>query len=72
MVLYGSDYWNEVVDLEPMADWGMIGPDDFKYLTPANTPAEAFAILRDYLTANCLLPATAQEQQAPGLAKTSS
>jgi uncharacterized protein (TIGR00730 family) len=72
VVLYGSDYWNDVVDLEPMADWGMIGPDDFKYLTPANTPTEAFEILRDYLTANCLLPATAQEQQAPGLAKTSS
>ena len=26
VVLYGTDYWDEVMDLEPMAKWGMIGP----------------------------------------------
>jgi uncharacterized protein (TIGR00730 family) len=72
VVLYGNEYWDEVMDLEPMAKWGMIGPDDFKYLTPANTPDDAFDILRDYLTKNHLVPATAQEQQTPGLAKTAS
>ena len=30
VVLYGPDYWNEVMDIEPMAKWGMISPDDLE------------------------------------------
>jgi uncharacterized protein (TIGR00730 family) len=72
VVLYGPDYWNEVLDIGPMAQWGMIGPDDVKYLQPASTPQEAFVILRDFLVANHLVPATTQEQKTPGIAKTQS
>ena len=72
VVLYGPDYWNEVMDIEPMAKWGMISPEDLKYLQPASTPEEAFVILRDFLTANHLVPATVQEQKTPGIAKTQS
>ena len=49
VVLYGPDYWNEVMDIAPMAKWGMISPDDLGYLQPASTPEEAFTILRDFL-----------------------
>ena len=49
VVLYGTDYWNEVMDLEPMAQWGMISPEDLDYLQPANDPESAFEILRDFL-----------------------
>ncbi|HEY8549353.1 MAG TPA: LOG family protein [Vicinamibacterales bacterium] len=70
VVLYGPDYWNEVMDLKPMATWGMINPEDLSYLQPASTPQEAFEILRDFLTKHHLVPATEQEQQTPGLAKT--
>ena len=72
VVLYGPDYWNEVMDIGPMAKWGMISPDDLSYLQPASTPEEAFAILRDFLVANHLVPATTQEQKTPGIAKTQS
>ena len=72
VVLYGPDYWNEVLDIGPMAQWGMISPEDVKYLQPANTPDEAFTILRDFLVANHLVPATTQEQKTPGIAKTQS
>jgi uncharacterized protein (TIGR00730 family) len=72
VVLYGPDYWNEVLDIGPMAQWGMINPDDLKYLQPANTPEEAFTILRDFLVENHLVPATTQEQKTPGIAKTQS
>ena len=44
VVLYGTDYWNEVMDLEPMAQWGMISPEDIDCLQPANDPADS---LRD-------------------------
>jgi uncharacterized protein (TIGR00730 family) len=72
VVLYGPDYWNEVLDIGPMAQWGMISPDDLKYLQPANTPEEAFTILRDFLVENHLVPQTRQEQKTPGIAKTQS
>ena len=72
VVLYGPDYWNEVMDIAPMAKWGMISPDDLGYLQPASTPEEAFTILRDFLIANHLVPATTQEQKTPGIAKTQS
>ena len=72
VVLYGPDYWNEVMDIEPMAKWGMIAPGDLGYLQPASTPEEAFAILRDFLVENHLVPSTTQEQKTPGLAKTQS
>jgi predicted Rossmann-fold nucleotide-binding protein len=72
VVLYGPDYWSEVMNIEPMARWGMISPDDLHYLQPASTPEQAFTILRDFLVANHLVPATTQEQKTPGIAKTQS
>jgi uncharacterized protein (TIGR00730 family) len=72
VVLYGPDYWNEVMDIGPMAQWGMISPEDLKYLQPASTPEQAFVILRDFLVENHLVPATTQEQKTPGIAKTQS
>jgi uncharacterized protein (TIGR00730 family) len=72
VVLYGPDYWNEVMSLEPMARWGMISPGDLNFLQPAATPEQAFTILRDFLIANHLVPATTQEQRTPGIAKTQS
>jgi uncharacterized protein (TIGR00730 family) len=72
VVLYGEDYWHEVMDLEPMAQWGMISPEDLSLLQPANDPEEAFVLLRDFLTKHHLVPETAQEQEAPGIAKTRS
>jgi hypothetical protein len=60
------------MDIGPMAKWGMIAPDDLRYLQPASTPEEAFTILRDFLIENHLVPATTQEQKTPGIAKTQS
>src|SRR5258705_5124430 len=70
VVLYGSEYWNEVLSLGPMAEWGAIAEQDLALLHRADTPAEAFEILRDHLVAHHIEPATAQETAAPGLAKT--
>jgi uncharacterized protein (TIGR00730 family) len=70
VVLYGPEYWNEVMDLGPMAKWGMISPEDLSLTTPARTPGEAFEILRDFLTSHHLVPSTAQELKTPGIAKT--
>jgi uncharacterized protein (TIGR00730 family) len=70
VVLYGPQYWNEVIDLEPMAQWGTISPEDLANLQPADDPRTAFEMLRDFLTRHHLVPETPQEHKTPGIAKT--
>ena len=68
--LYGREYWEEIIDLKPMGDWGAINADDLDLLKWVNTPDEAFDQLRSHLMAYHLVPETAQENRAPGIAKT--
>ena len=70
VVLYGREYWQDVLDLKPMAEWGAIAEKDLELLHFADTPSDAFEHLRDHLIAHHLEPATEQETKAPGIAKT--
>src|SRR5438552_10233454 len=70
VILYGSDYWNHVLDLKPMAAWGAIADEDLSLLQYADTPKDAFEQLQNHLIAHHLEPATPQEAAAPGIAKT--
>ena len=70
VVLYGREYWEQVLDLKPMAEWGAIAEKDLELLHYADTPVDAFEHLRDHLIAHHLEPATEQEAAAPGIAKT--
>src|SRR5437773_8152298 len=70
VILYGRDYWSQVVDLKPMAEWGAIAEQDIELLNYADTPAEAFEKLRSHLIEKHLEPRTEQEAAAPGIAKT--
>jgi uncharacterized protein (TIGR00730 family) len=72
IILYGTEYWDAILKLEPMADWGAISPEDMRLLHRADTPAEAFGLLKAHLTEYHLTPATLQEMKAPGIAKTRS
>ena len=70
VILYGSEYWNEIFDLRPLAEWGAIDEKDLDLLYRADTPESAFAELKDFLTKYHMVPATPQENRAPGIAKT--
>jgi uncharacterized protein (TIGR00730 family) len=70
VILYGREYWEQVLDLTPMAEWGAIAEKDLKLLHYADTPIAAFQHLRDHLIAHHLAPATEQETAAPGIART--
>jgi hypothetical protein len=70
VVLYGKEYWDEVFDLKPLVEWGAIGEQDLKLMTYVNTPADAFEALKSFLIKHHMVPATAQESKAPGIAKT--
>src|SRR5881296_1379468 len=70
IILYGRAYWEQVLDVQPMAEWGAIAEKDVELLHFADTPTDAFEQLQAHLIANHLEPATAQEAAAPGIAKT--
>ncbi len=70
VIMYGSAYWNDVLKLEPLAEWGAINEEDLKLLCHVDSVAEAFDELKKHLTAHHLVPQTAQETKAPGIAKT--
>ena len=59
VVIYGSEYWNRVVNFQAMADAGVISPGDVDLFRMADTPEEGFEFLREGLTKYHL------EEQAP-------
>ncbi|MGE0449344.1 MAG: LOG family protein [Vicinamibacterales bacterium] len=69
VVLYGREYWEQILSFGPMADWGAIADQDLDLLKYADTPVEAFECLRDHLVEYHLEPKD-QEAATPGIAKT--
>jgi hypothetical protein len=45
-LLYGTRYWNEIVDFDALVRHGVISADDLRLLHFVDTPAEAMAVLR--------------------------
>jgi len=70
VILYGREYWDQVLKLDPMAEWGAIAEDDLELLHYADTPSDAFDQLRDHLITHHVEPESAQEAAAPAIAKT--
>jgi predicted Rossmann-fold nucleotide-binding protein len=68
VVIYGSEYWKRVLNLDALVDTGTISPSDIALFQFADTPESAFEILRQGLTDNHLAPEAAakpQEDQQP-------
>jgi uncharacterized protein (TIGR00730 family) len=70
IILYGSEYWDPILNLEPMVEGGAIADRDLRLIHRADSPQEAFDLLKAHLTEHHLAPSTAQEMRAPGIAKT--
>src|SRR5947207_4926104 len=49
VILYGSDYWDQVLDFKPMAEWGAVAQEDLDLLQRADSPSDAFDQLRAHL-----------------------
>ncbi|MCB0832365.1 MAG: LOG family protein [Bacteroidetes bacterium] len=54
IVVYGSEYWREVINFESMIRHHMISPEDMKLFTFADTPEFAFEFLKKGLIKNYL------------------
>jgi uncharacterized protein (TIGR00730 family) len=70
VILYGREYWEQILDLKPMDEWGAINPADLELMRWVDSPEQALEQLRGHLMAYHLVPETAQENRAPGIAKT--
>jgi uncharacterized protein (TIGR00730 family) len=65
VVVYGSEYWKKVFNLDALVDTGAISPKDIELFQYADTPEAAFELLRQGLTENYLIPeATAAAEHA--------
>jgi uncharacterized protein (TIGR00730 family) len=63
VVVYGSKYWKSVISLDTLAEKGAIAVSDLDLFKFADTPEEAFAILKQGLTENHLESAYEREQR---------
>jgi uncharacterized protein (TIGR00730 family) len=70
VLLYGREYWERVLRLEPMVEAGAISAHDLTLFRFVDTPEQAFECLRTHLAENCLQPSSREGDTAPGLAKT--
>jgi len=52
MVIYGSHFWNDVLNLDKLAEWGVINKSDLSLFKILDTPEEAFSYLTEQLEAN--------------------
>jgi hypothetical protein len=59
IVLYGPDYWHEVVNFEALARFGMIARQDLDLFHFVDSPPEALAVLE-----NAMYPALTQPTRA--------
>ena len=70
IILYGAEYWDRVLNQDTLLEWGAIDAQDIRLIDRADTPQEAFELLRGHLTAHHLEPAVAKVMKAPGIART--
>ena len=63
ILLYGSAFWNEIVDFQALVRHGMIAPEDLGLFRFVDDPASALGLLQAGLGAG-------PEEEAPALART--
>src|ERR1700736_176157 len=51
VVIYGSEYWHRIMNFQAFVDAGTIAPEDLDLFKIVDSPEDAFAFLREVLTA---------------------
>jgi len=73
VVIYGSEYWNKIINFQAMADAGVISPQDLDLFKMVDSPEEGFEFLKENLAKYHLGPQQPKrtgEAAAPEIAKT--
>lgn len=66
ILLYGSQYWKEIVNFDALVKYGMISPEDLNLFQYADDPETAFELLKTDLLAHAMRPET---PETPAIAK---
>lgn len=70
VVLYGTSYWNEVINFQALVKHGTISQEDLDLFWGADDPQSALRLLQEGLTKHYLQPeAPLAEPESPSLAK---
>ena len=71
IVLYGSQYWKQIINFDALAEYGMISREDLNLFQYADDPETALGILKDNLTRHYLdpEPQAEPEPETPEIAK---
>jgi uncharacterized protein (TIGR00730 family) len=69
VIVYGKDYWDRVVNFEALVDAGTISPRDLDLFQFANSPQQAFELLRSHLELHHLEQPNHRDKE-PEIAKT--
>jgi uncharacterized protein (TIGR00730 family) len=71
VVIYGSEYWNRLLNFQAMIDAGTIATEDLELFKIVDSPEEGFEFLREGLTRYHLQPEPKHKVEAtPEIAKT--
>jgi len=71
VIVYGKEYWKQILNLEALVEAGAIAREDLDLFSYADTPAEAFQLLKEGLTRYHLPPqAKPAAEEGPEIAKT--
>ena len=72
VVIYGSEYWNRIMNFQAFVDAGTVAPEDLNLFKFVDSPEDAFTFLRDGLTEYHLggPPKKEKEEAIPEIAKT--
>jgi len=71
VVIYGSEYWNRIINFQAFVDAGTVAPEDINQFKIADSPEDAFEFLRDGLTKYHLGDAPKKKGEVlPEIAKT--
>ena len=55
-VLYGREYWNDILNFEAMVRWGTISEEDLRLFRFCDDVESAFSFLREELSMHYLHP----------------
>jgi uncharacterized protein (TIGR00730 family) len=70
IILYGSDFWNELINFEAMVKHGVISREDLHLFEFADSPSAALARLKPFLEENYLQPHQVRAaEELPDIAK---
>jgi uncharacterized protein (TIGR00730 family) len=54
VVLFGDEYWKEIIDFKPMVEWGTVSPEDINLFFRTDSVDEAFEHIRNHLEEHAL------------------